>query len=294
MTVTCPKCKTRLNLADEKVKAEGTRFRCLSCGAVLALKGKSRRQSSDREEETGSAVPPPSAKIRATMEGETPQGSSIREASGAHPNKDEPLLTLKYKMEAYEKDGVSSPAGEERNKGISGKAIAAAAAAGLVALFLVGVFVFRSHETAPRKQPASVQPAGREAASQLPAVAPSDVSTAVAPPAPAPSDVPAEQMSSSTPEEKAVEMVKRSDVLLKMTTVESIVNKWSQDNAGKYKLIGWRTKKIDEQRYIVSYTALDGTTPRGFYFVANIQDGGVEDLAHNPELQKKYDVQYSR
>jgi hypothetical protein len=89
-------------------------------------------------------------------------------------------------------------------------------------------------------------------------------------------------------------MVKRSDVLLKMTPVGAIVEKWAQDNAGKYKFEGWKVKKIDEQQYLVSYTAFEGNTPKGFYFVADLQNGTVEDLAHNPELQKKYNIQYAR
>ncbi|MDA8104624.1 MAG: hypothetical protein M0Z71_04525, partial [Nitrospiraceae bacterium] len=149
-------------------------------------------------------------------------------------------------------------------------------------------------ETATERQPASVPPAV-QGASQPPVPAPSQESQpAITPAAPPQATVPEGEMASSTPEEKAVGMVKGSDALLKMTSVDSIVNKWTQDNAGKYKVVGWQATKIDDQQYLVSYTALDGSTPKGFYFVADLQSGVVEDLAHNPELQKKYNIQYAR
>jgi predicted Zn finger-like uncharacterized protein len=316
MTITCPKCKTKLNLSDEKVKPEGTRFRCAKCGAALVYKGKGRKEVPDRGEETGAAAqPPPSGEIRATLKGgETddlpgreerppevpplraaPESPSLsEEAQSVPPNMGESLPTLKKTVAANETYQVSSAAGGEERKGVPGKAVMAGSAAAVLVLLLVAVFIFSSPETAPKKQPAPVAPAGQEATSQLPAQAASQESPpAVTPAAPPPAAVPAEEMSSSTPEEKAIEMVKRSDVLLKLTSVEAIVNKWTQDNAGKYKVVGWQTKKIDEQKYLVSYTALDGSTPKGFYFVADLQSGVVEDLAHNPELQKKYNVEYA-
>ena len=315
MTVTCPKCKTRLNLSGEKVKPEGTRFRCARCGAVLVYKGKGQKEVPYREEETGASEPPPSGEMRAPLEGgetddrpgkeerppeltplqaaqESP--SAGEEAPSASPKQEKPIITLKNTMAAYETGKVSSPAGGEGGKGIPGKAVMAGSAVAVFILLLGAFLIFRSPETAPKKQPAPVPPAGQEA-TQPPAQAaskesPPDVTPAISPP----TAVPAEELSSSTPEEKAIGMVKRSDVLLRMTSVDSIVNKWTQDNAGKYKVVGWQAKKIDEQKYLVSYTALDGSAPKGFYFVADLQSGGVEDLAHNPELQKKYNIQYAR
>ncbi|MGE5300762.1 MAG: zinc-ribbon domain-containing protein [Acidobacteriota bacterium] len=314
MTITCPKCKARLNLSDEKVKPEGARFKCAKCGAVLVFKGKSRKEVPDRGEETGASVqPPPSGEIRAPLEGggtddltgreelpgpplrAAPESPSASEKPPDVPlNMGESLLTLKKTMAAHETDKVSSPAGGEGGKGIPGKAVIAGSAVAVLILLLAAFFIFRSPETAPKKQPAPVSSAGQEA-TQPPAQAtsqesPPDVTPAVSPPAAAP----AEEMSSATPEEKAIGMVKRSDVLLRMTSVDSIVDKWTQDNAGKYKVVGWQAKKIDEQKYLVSYTALDGSITKGFYFVADLRSGGVEDLAHNPELQKKYNIQYVR
>ena len=38
MLVSCPKCKSRLKIADEKIAPEGSRFKCPKCSAVLLIK----------------------------------------------------------------------------------------------------------------------------------------------------------------------------------------------------------------------------------------------------------------
>lgn len=38
MVVGCPRCKTRLKIADEKIAPKGTRFKCPKCSAVLLVK----------------------------------------------------------------------------------------------------------------------------------------------------------------------------------------------------------------------------------------------------------------
>ncbi len=88
-------------------------------------------------------------------------------------------------------------------------------------------------------------------------------------------------------------MVKKSDALLKNTPVELIVQKWTNENSGKFKMVGWQAKKVDEQNYLVSYTALEGSAVKGFYFNVDAQNRVVQDLARNPDLQKKYNIQYS-
>jgi predicted Zn finger-like uncharacterized protein len=37
VVVSCPKCKTKLRVGDEKIKPEGTRFRCPKCGAAFRV-----------------------------------------------------------------------------------------------------------------------------------------------------------------------------------------------------------------------------------------------------------------
>jgi predicted Zn finger-like uncharacterized protein len=308
MTITCPKCKTKLKLSEEKTRPEGTRIKCAKCGAVLVYRGKARKELpereekpatfpeaaetedlSGREEQSPDVSLPPSA-----PEGVAPGGPPVPEqATGGPPAENESLVRLRETITSYSTDTGSLPAGGEGKKGIPGRAVMAGSAAGVFILLLLAIFFFRSPETGPQKQQAPAPPA--EEASQPAAPVPSQESSPiVSPEALPPAAVPPEEMSSSTPEEKAIAIVKRSDVLLKMTSVEAIVDKWAQDNAGRYKVVGWQAKQIDEQRYLVSYTALEGNAPKGFYFVADLQNGTVEDLAHNPELQKKYNIQYAR
>jgi hypothetical protein len=94
-------------------------------------------------------------------------------------------------------------------------------------------------------------------------------------------------------DEMAIDLVKKSNAMYKRSTVEAIIDKWNEDNTGKLEFLGWRAKKMDELSYLVSYTALDGAVTRGFYFSVNTETGAVQHLANNPELQKKFNIQYS-
>jgi len=38
MVIKCSKCKTRLKLAEDKIKPQGSKFRCSKCGTVLLIK----------------------------------------------------------------------------------------------------------------------------------------------------------------------------------------------------------------------------------------------------------------
>jgi len=38
MVIKCSKCKTRLKLAEDKIKPQGSQFRCSKCGTVLLIK----------------------------------------------------------------------------------------------------------------------------------------------------------------------------------------------------------------------------------------------------------------
>jgi len=95
-------------------------------------------------------------------------------------------------------------------------------------------------------------------------------------------------------EERAVEIVKKSRTIFGSFPTESIINKWTDENASKYQMIGWKAKKMGEEKYLVSYTAMDGTDVKGFYFDLNTKTRHVENLANNPELQKKYNIRYSQ
>ena len=95
-------------------------------------------------------------------------------------------------------------------------------------------------------------------------------------------------------EEMAIERVKKSHALFQKTSTESIIKKWTEDNSGKLQIIGWKARKMDDDKYLVSYIAMDGAVPKGFYFDLDINTGEVVNLANRPELQKKYNIQYSQ
>jgi predicted Zn finger-like uncharacterized protein len=295
MTVTCPKCSSKLKLSDEKARPEGTRIKCPKCGAVLVYKGKARKESPEREgvKESTSAVSPPPSEISATR-----SEAGGKEPAGIRKPGQVPRPT-KPKIETIDRVKVSLPSEGEEKRGGPRKAVLAASAAGVVIVLLIVVFFFLSPgKTLQKITPTAPLPAVQETTRPAPQAAvepyPPENPPGASSEPPLPEAVPADEDFSATPEEKAVAMVKKSDVLLKMTTVESIVDKWAKDNAAKYKIVGWQAKKIEEQQYLVSYTAMEGDKPKGFYFIADIQNGTVEDLAHKPELQKKYNVQYGQ
>lgn len=95
-------------------------------------------------------------------------------------------------------------------------------------------------------------------------------------------------------EEMAIETVKKSHVLFSNTSTEAIIKKWTEDNSAKLQLIGWKARKMDEERYLVSYIAMDGAVPKGFYFDLDTRTGEVVNLANRPDLQKKYNIRYSQ
>lgn len=106
--------------------------------------------------------------------------------------------------------------------------------------------------------------------------------------------VPANINLSERTEENAIGLVKKSHVLDRFFDVDTMMKKWTDDNSGKLQFIGWKTKKIDEQTYLVGYTASDGLVTSGFYFDVDFSTGNVRHLANYPELQKKYDIQYNK
>lgn len=216
----------------------------------------------------------------------------------SHAKAEARMKKIEGAYEAFKQ--YSSPVAEGA-KGVPKKAVLVGAAAGILLLLLLGVFFFRRQDRATPEH--SLAPAADKGVTTSPLTAqgkgalsrePSPDSPPVVAP---PGGGLTEQASSlnapsAITEEEAVAIVKKSDALLKNTPVESIIRKWTEDNAGKYKVVGWQARKIDEQKYLVSFTALDGSATKGFYFVL---DGGsrvVQDLARSPELQNKYNVRY--
>jgi curved DNA-binding protein CbpA len=95
-------------------------------------------------------------------------------------------------------------------------------------------------------------------------------------------------------EERAIETVKKSHVIDRFSDVEALMKKWTDENSGKFQIIGWRAKKADEGIYLVSYTASDGLETKGFYFDIDMNTGTVHHIADHPELQKKYGIKYKQ
>jgi predicted Zn finger-like uncharacterized protein len=332
MIITCPKCKTRLTLPDEKLKPEGTKFRCSKCAATLRYKGKGRRVPQE-----GLHEPPASPPFSPSEE--IPGGKqAIFAAREEHQHEDAPLAsransqdvphageasggteTERKQDELTKTDEVSHAAAPQSAVAYSGsgeekrafpvKAVIATVF-GLLILVLAAVFfshsggktsggmkkapeadkgMSTSPSTPPGNGPVTAEESNEDEAAALhregdEAEQPASMSEGASP-----SAGPA-----VTTEEEAIELVKRSDALLKRTSVESLVKLWTEKNAANYKIVGWQAKKTDDQKYLVSYIALDGDMPKGFYFELNAQSGVVADLARHPELQKKYNIRYAK
>jgi predicted Zn finger-like uncharacterized protein len=311
MTITCPKCKTRLTLPDEKLKPEGTRFRCSKCGTSLFYKGKRKKAP---QENINEQMPSPSSPSMEEPDSPSPvfvpaspqmgkEGLSptiradsvdIRPTDAAAEGRK--LIDKQEKPQKIEATAVTSaqyiaPVTDDGQKVFPRKAVLAGAAAGILVFVFAAIFFFYSREKTAQDQthapgtdkvlPTSSVPV--QGTGSLPPAGPPEG----APSGPTHGATVAEGLSFPMTEDKAIEAVKRSEALLRRTTVESIVTKWAEENASKYKVVGWQAKKESEQKYLVSFTAMDGETPKGFYFEVDAQSGAVQNLAQNPEFQKK-------
>ena len=87
-------------------------------------------------------------------------------------------------------------------------------------------------------------------------------------------------------EGKAIELVKKSHVIDRFYNVETITRRWADEHSDEYQIMGWKAKKIDNQNYLVSFTASDGSDTRGFYFDTNTKTGSVRHVTDRLELQK--------
>lgn len=329
MKITCPKCKIKLVFPDEKLKPGQTRIKCGKCGAVLVFKRKPAEEAPETPPEDQSVVDESQTPVQQTsmadteasrvepenevksMPGDLPapddaHAEDVKPAEAGMPapqaqeNKAGSNKTVS--MAAATKKHSPTPPAETPNNRSTGKVRLLLAAGGVLIVALALFFIFRSGPGTPKEQaaqraPVAETPGGQtppqtssvEGTSQAGQSAETVQATASAPPPPA-SGPPYYDMT----EEKAVEIVKRSDVLFKRTPVDSIVNKWAGDNAARFKIVGWQSKKVDEQKYFVSYTAMEGERTVGFYFEVDAQSGAIKDIGRDPELQKQYNIQYNR
>ncbi len=196
----------------------------------------------------------------------------------------------KYKSSGVEAGGKSSAA----------KTIIVAAIV-IIGLTISFIFLYPSKKEAPKEQISAESP---EKSKPQPVVAqnkpdafkpalpaPQQTNTVVFP---EPTTVAPDVTNSEATEENAIEIVKKSHIIDSFFNVESIIKKWTDENAAKYQIIGWKAKKVDEQTFVVSYMATDGIATRGFYFDIDFRTGAVRHLANHPDLQKKYGIQYNR
>jgi len=58
MIISCPSCKAKLNLPDDRIKAVETRFKCAKCGALLSLRKKARESFEDDPVKNYHPTPP--------------------------------------------------------------------------------------------------------------------------------------------------------------------------------------------------------------------------------------------
>ncbi len=93
MIITCPKCKTRLSLPDNRLKPGGTKIKCFKCGGILLYKGKGSGRLPDEK-------PPAEPGIRASQP----------ISSKSHSPKSESHTTLQQgKASHIRKDSVGHP-----------------------------------------------------------------------------------------------------------------------------------------------------------------------------------------
>ncbi|MBI5076576.1 MAG: hypothetical protein HZB62_15605 [Nitrospirae bacterium] len=170
--------------------------------------------------------------------------------------------------------------------------IAVGAGAAFVIVIVAGLF-FWSNKSDPRPAVAPVSSPYQMAVPEKSVSVPLSQSTPVQPTAQQSSperksDAP--DMNAEKTPDWAIESVKKSHILDRSATVDALVNKWTKENADKLKAIGWIARKADEKTYLVTYTATDGVTPKGFYFELNIETGDIRNIAGNTELQQKYGI----
>ncbi len=306
MTIICPKCKTRLTLPDEKLKPEGTRFRCSKCHATLFYKDKREAPQGDSQDSETVSAPPDRQPLTSSLSAVS--GAKVQQSHDFSPSEQTGNFVLSdataesrgtdEKLEMLKKmgstPGISEqiPLSAKTDRKIDPRRAAVAGAAGILIVAIIGLFFFYSKED-DSKRDVMRAPVGDKGMGMSPPSVQGKYALPQAPPTGAsPVESPQDTSISEGPmtEEKAIEIVKRSEALLTRTSVDSIVMKWTEENAAKYKMVGWQAKKIDEQKYLVSYTALDGDVPRGFYFELDAQSGVVKDFSKNPELQKKYNI----
>ncbi len=61
MVVGCPKCKVRLNIPDEKIAPQGTKFKCPKCGVLLLVRKPAQTGQASKSQAPARPSPTPAA-----------------------------------------------------------------------------------------------------------------------------------------------------------------------------------------------------------------------------------------
>jgi hypothetical protein len=95
---------------------------------------------------------------------------------------------------------------------------------------------------------------------------------------------------SSSPVIRAIGLAKNSHAFGGYLTVESQIKDWLADKKGGLKIYGWEAKKVDDQKYLVSYTFDQGSGRVGYFFEVNLVANIVRKVIGDPELEKEYGI----
>ena len=206
------------------------------------------------------------------------------------------LKKINEAFEIFRKNSSESSADMKKSSFIK-----IAVSAGAVFILLLGVLAFstdlfksdktiQSEPSQKEKTGTSAVPLEEKRTGVAPGVPSPETSQS---PVPLPPEDTVDENAAIT-EERAVEIVKKSRAIFGNFSTDSILKKWTEDNSTQYQMIGWKAKKMDEENYLVSYTAMNGAAVKGFYFNLNTKTRHVENLENNPDLQKKYNIKYSQ
>lgn len=202
---------------------------------------------------------------------------------------------LKKVDEAYALFKLNTPWVEEARGKTNTARIAVFGAIGVLlviaAVVILNLFSNEQTTTVSKVSP-QVKPAVSDMQTKAQPQAENSSQLAANQPAPAPApNFPADTNTEKT-EEWAIETVKKSHVLGRVFNVDSVVQKWTNENSDRLKFLNWQAKKMDDKTYLVSYIASDGLATKGFYFDINVDTGDIRDIGKHPELQQKYGIKY--
>lgn len=92
------------------------------------------------------------------------------------------------------------------------------------------------------------------------------------------------------PAETAIQLTKASRAIDGLTPVDNFCRSDMESKKGYLKIHGWRAKRIDEGKYLVSYTFDQGSGERGYFFDVDVGSGIVRSAVGDPALEKIYSL----